>query len=113
MTSHPHSWRSLGAGAAAGAARLLCARWPLLALRVPSVTRARAALPRPLLPLPPPPRQTRARRSRWFVASSIIGATSMAQLKEDLEAFSIVLPAEAHEDINTAYRRFRDPPTSA
>lgn len=26
-------------------------------------------------------------KSRWFVASTIIGATSMAQLKENIDAF--------------------------
>jgi len=52
-------------------------------------------------------------RSRWFVTSSIIGATSLDQLKENLEAFSITLPAEAFDDINAIYRKYRDPPTSA
>lgn len=47
------------------------------------------------------------------MTSSIIGATSMAQLKENLDAFSITLPAEAFEDINAIYRKYRDPPTSA
>jgi aryl-alcohol dehydrogenase-like predicted oxidoreductase len=47
------------------------------------------------------------------VASSIIGATSMPQLKENLEAFSITLPQEAIDDVNAVYKRFRDPPTAA
>jgi aryl-alcohol dehydrogenase-like predicted oxidoreductase len=47
------------------------------------------------------------------VTSSIIGATSLTQLKENLDAFSITLPEEVFEDINAAYRRWRDPPTSA
>lgn len=47
------------------------------------------------------------------MTSSIIGATSMEQLKENLEAFSITLPAEAFDDINAIYRKYRDPPTSA
>jgi aryl-alcohol dehydrogenase-like predicted oxidoreductase len=52
-------------------------------------------------------------RSRWFVASSIIGATSMPQLKENLEAFSITLSQEAIDDVNAVYKRFRDPPIAA
>lgn len=52
-------------------------------------------------------------RSRWFVASSIIGATSMPQLKENLEAFSISLSQEAIDDVNAVYKRFRDPPIAA
>eukprot|EP00879_Flechtneria_rotunda_P028673 GHRR01030881.1.p1 GENE.GHRR01030881.1~~GHRR01030881.1.p1 ORF type:complete len:299 (+),score=67.86 GHRR01030881.1:161-1057(+) len=52
-------------------------------------------------------------RSRWFVSSSIIGATSLDQLKENLEAFSISLPQEATDDINAVYKQYRDPPTSA
>lgn len=48
-------------------------------------------------------------KSRWFVASSIIGATSLAQLKENLAAFNVVLPQEALADINAVYARVRDP----
>lgn len=47
------------------------------------------------------------------MTSSIIGATSMPQLKENLEAFSITLPEEAFDDINAIYKKFRDPPTQA
>lgn len=47
------------------------------------------------------------------MASSIIGATSLAQLQEDLEAFSVQLPPEAVDDVNAIYKRYRDPPTSA
>jgi len=52
-------------------------------------------------------------QSRWFVTSTIIGATSVEQLKENLEAFSLVVPEEALTDINDVYKRFKDPPTSA
>lgn len=52
-------------------------------------------------------------RSRWFVSSSIIGATSLEQLKENLDAFSITLPQEAVDDVNAIYRKYRDPPMSA
>lgn len=47
------------------------------------------------------------------MTSSIIGATNMEQLKENLDAFSIDLSREAIDDINEVYRKFRDPPTSA
>lgn len=47
------------------------------------------------------------------MTSSIIGATSLEQLKENLAAFSITLPQEAFDDINAIYRKYRDPPTSA
>eukprot|EP00775_Hariotina_reticulata_P004116 gene4116-4362_t len=52
-------------------------------------------------------------RSRWFVTSSIIGATSLEQLKENLQAFNVQLPPEAVDDINAIYRKYRDPPTAA
>jgi aryl-alcohol dehydrogenase-like predicted oxidoreductase len=47
------------------------------------------------------------------VTSSIIGATSLPQLKENLDAFSITVPEEAFDDVNAIYRKYRDPPTSA
>jgi len=37
--------------------------------------------------------------SRWFLGASIIGATSMAQLKEDIAAAQFTLDAETLEDI--------------
>jgi aryl-alcohol dehydrogenase-like predicted oxidoreductase len=52
-------------------------------------------------------------RSRWFVTSTIIGATSMEQLRENLGAFGLSLSQEAIDDINAVYRRMRDPPTAA
>jgi aryl-alcohol dehydrogenase-like predicted oxidoreductase len=48
-------------------------------------------------------------RSRWFVASTIIGATSLAQLKENMGAFSKELSAEAVADVNAVYKQYRDP----
>jgi len=48
-------------------------------------------------------------KSRWFVTSSIIGATSVQQLKEDLDAFSVDAPSEAMDDIQHIYRRYKDP----
>lgn len=44
------------------------------------------------------------------MASTIIGATSMAQLKENLAAFEKELPQEAVDDVNAIFRVFRDPP---
>jgi hypothetical protein len=35
------------------------------------------------------------------------------QLKENLQAFNVVLPPEAVDDINAIYKKFRDPPTAA
>jgi hypothetical protein len=46
---------------------------------------------------------------RWYVASTIIGATSLAQLKEDVEAFAINLPPECFADVDAIFRKYRDP----
>lgn len=48
-------------------------------------------------------------RSRWCVASSIIGATSMKQLKENLEAFDKDISQECLDAVNAVYKKFRDP----
>jgi aryl-alcohol dehydrogenase-like predicted oxidoreductase len=47
--------------------------------------------------------------SRWFVASTIIGATTMPQLQEDIDALSIKLPEQAIEGINAIHREFTNP----
>jgi aryl-alcohol dehydrogenase-like predicted oxidoreductase len=47
--------------------------------------------------------------SRWFVASTIIGATSLDQLKENVEAFDVTLSDECLHDVAEVYRRYRDP----
>ncbi|GBF92777.1 aldo keto reductase [Raphidocelis subcapitata] len=52
-------------------------------------------------------------RSRWFVTSTIIGATSVAQLRQNLEAFEVELSQEVIDGINSLYKKYRDPPTSA
>jgi aryl-alcohol dehydrogenase-like predicted oxidoreductase len=52
-------------------------------------------------------------RTRWFVASTIIGATSLEQLKENVAAFEVELSPEVVERVNALYRKYRDPPTSA
>ncbi|KAG6607404.1 Protein tas, partial [Cucurbita argyrosperma subsp. sororia] len=51
-------------------------------------------------------------RDRPFMTSSIIGATSMDQLREDLDAFTSTerpLPAEVMADIEAIFRRYKDP----
>eukprot|EP00884_Botryococcus_braunii_P006093 jgi/Botrbrau1/15485/Bobra.43_2s0105.1 len=46
---------------------------------------------------------------QWTVTSTIIGATTMDQLKEDIGAFSIELSEECLKDIDRTYKRYRDP----
>ena len=51
-------------------------------------------------------------RDRPFMTSSIIGATSVDQLKEDIDAFlSTERPfsSELMADIEDVYKRYRDP----
>ncbi|MED6148894.1 hypothetical protein PIB30_057338 [Stylosanthes scabra] len=51
-------------------------------------------------------------RDRPFMTSSIIGATSVDQLKEDIDAFTKTqrpLPAEVFADIEDIFKRFKDP----
>ncbi|KAL8121902.1 uncharacterized protein LOC141659332 [Apium graveolens] len=51
-------------------------------------------------------------RDRPFMTSSIIGATSLEQLKEDIDAFFTVerpLPAEVMADIEEIFKRYKDP----
>ncbi|KAF3335873.1 aldo-keto reductase-like isoform X1 [Carex littledalei] len=51
-------------------------------------------------------------RDRPFTASSIIGATSVDQLKEDIDAFVTAprpLPAEVIDGIEQLFKRYRDP----
>lgn len=47
--------------------------------------------------------------SRWFVTSSIIGATTMEQLAENIAAFDVVLSEECMQDIAEVYKRYKDP----
>ncbi|KAI9087495.1 hypothetical protein K1719_030635 [Acacia pycnantha] len=54
-------------------------------------------------------------RDRVFVTSSIIGATSIDQLREDIDAFTQTerpLPPEVMADIEHVFRRYRDPTTN-
>ncbi|KAG4917184.1 hypothetical protein AAZX31_02G005200 [Glycine max] len=51
-------------------------------------------------------------RDRPFMTSSIIGATSVDQLKEDIDAFTTTerpLPAEVMADIEAIFKRYKDP----
>jgi aryl-alcohol dehydrogenase-like predicted oxidoreductase len=47
--------------------------------------------------------------SRWFVGSTIIGATSLAQLKENIDAESIVLSDEVIAGIDAIQARYTNP----
>jgi aryl-alcohol dehydrogenase-like predicted oxidoreductase len=47
--------------------------------------------------------------SRWFVASTIIGATNLAQLKENIDAFSITLPDHIIRSINVIHATLPNP----
>ncbi|MGB1076687.1 MAG: aldo/keto reductase, partial [Bdellovibrionales bacterium] len=44
-----------------------------------------------------------------FVTSTIIGATSMTQLKSDIAAFDIVLPSQVIEKLDKLYRKYPIP----
>jgi aryl-alcohol dehydrogenase-like predicted oxidoreductase len=47
--------------------------------------------------------------SRWFLGASIIGATSMVQLKEDIAAAQFTLDAEALQEIRQIQARYPNP----
>lgn len=47
--------------------------------------------------------------SRWFLGSSIIGATSMAQLKEDIAAAQFTLDEQTLEEIRKVHERYPNP----
>ena len=48
-------------------------------------------------------------RSRWFVASTIIGATTMEQLKQNIDSANIQLNAEILAEIDTVHARYFNP----
>lgn len=51
-------------------------------------------------------------RDRPFVTSTIIGATSVKQLKEDIDAFLMTerpFSQEVMADIDAVFKRFKDP----
>jgi aryl-alcohol dehydrogenase-like predicted oxidoreductase len=47
--------------------------------------------------------------SRWVVASTIVGATTIAQLQEDIDAFSLRLPDHVVESIDSIHREITNP----
>jgi len=47
--------------------------------------------------------------SRWFVASTIIGATTLAQLKENIDAADVVLAPQMLEAIDAIHARITNP----
>lgn len=48
-------------------------------------------------------------RSRWFVKSTIIGATNLSQLKEDIESVNVLLDPEILQEIDTVNVRYPHP----
>jgi aryl-alcohol dehydrogenase-like predicted oxidoreductase len=48
-------------------------------------------------------------RSRWYLGASIIGATSLAQLAEDIAGAQFELDAETLADIAQVQIRFPNP----
>jgi aryl-alcohol dehydrogenase-like predicted oxidoreductase len=48
-------------------------------------------------------------RTRWFVASSIVGATDLAQLKQDIDSLKVELDAETLSGIDAIHRRYPSP----
>ncbi|MCJ2542748.1 NADP(H)-dependent aldo-keto reductase [Thermostichus vulcanus] len=48
-------------------------------------------------------------RSRWFVTSTIIGATNLAQLKENLSCLQVELSAEMLVEIEAVHQRYPNP----
>lgn len=48
-------------------------------------------------------------KSRWFVSCSIIGATTMEQLRENINAFDVELTEDCLADIANVYKKYRDP----
>lgn len=48
-------------------------------------------------------------RGRWFCASTIIGATTMEQLQENIDAAGVALPDEALAEIDAIHLRYSNP----
>jgi len=47
--------------------------------------------------------------SRWFTASTIIGVTTLDQLKEDIDAFLVTVSPAVLQEINEVHMDCRDP----
>lgn len=48
-------------------------------------------------------------RSRWFVASTIIGATSLEQLRENIDVVDVELPESVLGEIDAIHQRYPNP----
>jgi len=48
-------------------------------------------------------------RSRWFVTTTIIGATTMAQLQENLSSLEVEIDRELLAEINAVHERYPNP----
>lgn len=48
-------------------------------------------------------------KSRWFVTSTIIGATTLEQLKENLDSVNVVLKQDILAEIDTVHARYPNP----
>jgi aryl-alcohol dehydrogenase-like predicted oxidoreductase len=48
-------------------------------------------------------------RTRWFTSSVILGATTLAQLKENLDSAELVLSADVLEQIEAVHRLYPNP----
>jgi aryl-alcohol dehydrogenase-like predicted oxidoreductase len=48
-------------------------------------------------------------RTRWFTSSVILGATTLEQLKQNLDSAEVKLPAEVLEKIEVLHRQHPNP----
>ena len=48
-------------------------------------------------------------RTRWFSSSVILGATTLAQLRENLDSMAITLPKEVLDKIETVHQQYPNP----
>jgi len=48
-------------------------------------------------------------RSRWFVSSTIIGATTLEQLKENIDSTNVTLTPEIIAELDEIHSRYRNP----
>jgi aryl-alcohol dehydrogenase-like predicted oxidoreductase len=48
-------------------------------------------------------------RSRWFVASTIIGATTLEQLKENIDSINVVLDKDILAEIDAVHTKYPNP----
>ena len=48
-------------------------------------------------------------KSRWFVKSTIIGATNLQQLQENIDSVNVVLDKQVLEEIDAIHTRYPNP----